>query len=94
MHKKILLRNLFFLLGSWISAGTQNVVTQLYFANYSELERGKLVAITLLVGSLMSMLGVYLSKWYLNHQKTFIVWWLILFNSRFTFQYFTKFWWL
>lgn len=94
MRKKILLRNLFFLLGSWISAGTQNVVTQLYFASYSELERGKLVAITLLVGSLMSMLGIYLSKWYLNHQKTFIVWWLILFNVSFTFQYFIKCWWL
>lgn len=94
MHKKILLRNLFFLLGSWISAGTQNVVTQLYFAKYNELDKGKLVAITLLVGSLMSMLGVYLSKWYLNHQKTFIVWWLVLFNVSFTFQYFTKCWWL
>lgn len=42
----------------------------------------------------MSILGICLSKWYLNHQKTFIIWWLILFNVSFTFQYFTKCWWL
>lgn len=90
MRRKILLRNLFFLLGSWISAGTQNVITQLYFKESSLKEY--FVAITLLVGAVGSMLGIYISKRFLNKKTPFMIAWLLFFNISFTFQYFTQHW--